>query len=129
MVYGGKENLLTGYGGYIAEAVHVAEYIILQTGQTALGPAVYGSEKDLVPSVRPSSPPPLILFSPINFPNFSSLKSPQLRPKLEALREEYLRYGIQKCEAILTECQPALEDLVGEDGEKGREGILVDWVA
>jgi len=37
----------------------------------------------------------------------------QLAVKLEALRDEYLRYGTQKCSSVLKEYRSAVETITG----------------
>nr|QKY65104.1 AAA-type ATPase family protein [Passiflora pittieri] len=61
-----------------------AEFLILQTGMTAFGKAIYRNHGDLVPN---------------------------LAPKLEALRDEYIRYAVEKCSSILREYRAAVETI------------------
>ena len=37
----------------------------------------------------------------------------QLAPKLEALREEYMRFGVEKCGSVLREYRSAVETIAG----------------
>lgn len=90
MVFGGP-NMAWNTGASIGEAGQLAEYLILQTGLTAFGPTHYETEQDLVPN---------------------------LRPKLISLRDEYMRYAIQKCRSVLEEYRSALETLVEKLMEK-----------
>ncbi|WCJ31585.1 ATP-dependent zinc metalloprotease FtsH [Euphorbia peplus] len=75
------------------EASRLAERLILQTGMTAFGKAFYRNHSDLVPS---------------------------LAAKLEALRDEYLRYAVEKCSSVLKEYHSAVEmitDILLDKGE------------
>lgn len=38
---------------------------------------------------------------------------PQLAAKLEALRDEYMRYAVEKCAAVLREHHSAVETITG----------------
>lgn len=89
----GIENLSWISAKSTLEASQRAEFLILQTGMTAFGKAYYRNQRDLVPN---------------------------LIPKLEALRDEYMRFSVEKCSSILQEYQSALEeitDVLLEDGE------------
>lgn len=89
----GIENLSWISAKSTLEASQRAEFLILQTGMTAFGKAYYRNQRDLVPN---------------------------LIPKLEALRDEYMRFAVEKCSSILQEHQSALEeitDVLLEDGE------------
>lgn len=75
------------------EASKRAEFLILQTGMTAFGKAYYRNQRDLVPN---------------------------LAAKLEAIREEYMRYAVEKCSSVLREYHSAVEtitDILLEKGE------------
>lgn len=37
----------------------------------------------------------------------------QLAVKLEALREEYMRFAVEKCSSVLREYRPAVENITG----------------
>ncbi|KAG6604283.1 putative inactive ATP-dependent zinc metalloprotease FTSHI 4, chloroplastic, partial [Cucurbita argyrosperma subsp. sororia] len=81
------------------DASKLAEFLILQTGMTAFGKAYYRNHGDLVPN---------------------------LASKLEALREEYLRYAVEKCFSVLREYHSAVEtitDVLLEKGEIRAEEI------
>ncbi|KAI4326133.1 hypothetical protein MLD38_031476 [Melastoma candidum] len=81
------------------EASRLAEFLILQTGMTAFGKAFYRKERDLVPN---------------------------LAAKLEALRDEYLRFSTEKCASVLREYRSAVEtitDILLEKGEIEAEEI------
>ncbi|CAN6821641.1 unnamed protein product [Brassica oleracea] len=89
----GIENLSWISAKSTLEASQRAEFLILQTGMTAFGKAYYRNQRDLVPN---------------------------LIPKLEALRDEYMRFAVEKCSSILQEYQSALEeitDVLLENGE------------
>ncbi|KAI3427468.1 AAA domain-containing protein [Psidium guajava] len=81
------------------EASRLAEFLILQTGMTAFGKAYYRNQGDLVPN---------------------------LAAKLEALREEYVRFAVETCALVLREYQSAVEtitDILLEKGEIKAEQI------
>ncbi|KAM7257722.1 hypothetical protein ACFE04_013463 [Oxalis oulophora] len=81
------------------EASRRAEFLILQTGMTAFGKAFYRNQSDLLPN---------------------------LAAKLEALRDEYLRFAVEKCLAVLREYYSAVEtitDILLENGEITAEEI------
>ncbi|TYH42475.1 hypothetical protein ES332_D11G065600v1 [Gossypium tomentosum] len=81
------------------EASRLAEFLILQTGMTAFGKAYYRNQNDLVPN---------------------------LAAKLEALRDEYLRFSVEKCASVLREFYSAVEtitDILLEKGEIKAEEI------
>ncbi|CAH8391153.1 unnamed protein product [Eruca vesicaria subsp. sativa] len=88
----GIENLSWISAKSTLEASQRAEFLILQTGMTAFGKAYYRNQRDLVPN---------------------------LIPKLEALRDEYMRFGVEKCSSILQEYQSALEEITDVLLEKG----------
>ncbi|XP_030974232.1 probable inactive ATP-dependent zinc metalloprotease FTSHI 4, chloroplastic [Quercus lobata] len=81
------------------EASKRAEFLILQTGMTAFGKAYYRNQRDLVPN---------------------------LAAKLQALRDEYMRYAVEKCSSVLREYHSAVEtitDILLEKGEIKAEEI------
>ncbi|XWS29880.1 hypothetical protein CRYUN_Cryun24cG0068500 [Craigia yunnanensis] len=81
------------------EASRLAEFLILQTGMTAFGKAYYRNQNDLVPN---------------------------LAVKLEALRDEYMRFSVEKCASVLREFHSAVEtitDILLEKGEIKAEEI------
>ncbi|XP_016899296.1 probable inactive ATP-dependent zinc metalloprotease FTSHI 4, chloroplastic isoform X2 [Cucumis melo] len=80
----GIDNLCWISSKATTEAAKLADLLILQTGMTAFGKAYYRHPGDLVPN---------------------------LAPKLEALREEYLRYAVEKCFSILREYHSAVETI------------------
>ncbi|KAF9599719.1 hypothetical protein IFM89_001665 [Coptis chinensis] len=67
-----------------SEASRHAEFLILRTGMTAFGKAYYRNQIDLVPN---------------------------LAAKLEALREEYMRFAVEKCLSVLREYHSAVETI------------------
>ncbi|XP_017421742.1 probable inactive ATP-dependent zinc metalloprotease FTSHI 4, chloroplastic isoform X2 [Vigna angularis] len=75
------------------EASRRAEFLILQTGMTAFGKAYYKNYSDLVPN---------------------------LAIKLEALRDEYMRYATEKCSSVLKEYHLAVETITDILLEKGK---------
>ncbi|XP_010520434.1 PREDICTED: probable inactive ATP-dependent zinc metalloprotease FTSHI 4, chloroplastic [Tarenaya hassleriana] len=88
----GIENLSWISAKSTLEASRLAEFLILQTGMTAFGKAYYRNQRDLVPN---------------------------LVPKLEALRDEYMRFAVEKCSSILQDCQAALEEITDVLLERG----------
>ncbi|KAE8647463.1 probable inactive ATP-dependent zinc metalloprotease FTSHI 4, chloroplastic [Cucumis sativus] len=95
----GIDNLCWISSKATLEASKLAELLILQTGMTAFGKAYYRKLGDLVPN---------------------------LASKLDALREEYLRYAVEKCFSILREYHSAVEtitDILLEKGEIQAEEI------
>ncbi|KAL6543417.1 putative inactive ATP-dependent zinc metalloprotease FTSHI 4, chloroplastic [Orobanche hederae] len=78
----GVDNLCWISAKATLEASSRAEFLILQTGMTAFGKAYYQYQNDLVPN---------------------------LAAKLEALREEYMRFAVEKCSSVLREYRPAVE--------------------
>ncbi|XWS44730.1 hypothetical protein CRYUN_Cryun15aG0072600 [Craigia yunnanensis] len=81
------------------EASRLAEFLVLQTGMTAFGKAYYRNQNDLVPN---------------------------LAAKLEALRDEYMRYSVEKCASVLREFHSAVEtitDILLDMGEIKTEEI------
>ncbi|KAL5714618.1 putative inactive ATP-dependent zinc metalloprotease FTSHI 4 [Ranunculus cassubicifolius] len=67
-----------------SEASRHAEFLILRTGMTAFGKAYYRNQIDLVPN---------------------------LAAKLEALRDEYMRFAVEKCLSVLREYHSAVEEI------------------
>ncbi|XP_042061086.1 probable inactive ATP-dependent zinc metalloprotease FTSHI 4, chloroplastic isoform X2 [Salvia splendens] len=88
----GIDNLCWISAKATLEASRRAEFLILQTGMTAFGKAFYRYQHDLVPN---------------------------LAAKLEALREEYLRFAVEKCSTALRENRPAVEKITDVLLEKG----------
>ncbi|CAI0428206.1 unnamed protein product [Linum tenue] len=82
------------------EASRLAERLILQTGMTAFGKAYYRNHSDLVPS---------------------------LAAKLEALREEYMRYAYDKCSSVLREYHSAVETITDILLQKGEMKAAEIW--
>ncbi|CAN6475819.1 unnamed protein product [Victoria cruziana] len=80
----GLDNLCWISAKATSEAARLAELLILQSGMTAFGKACYRVQADLVPN---------------------------LAPKLEALREEYVRYAVAKCLAAIREYRSAVETI------------------
>ncbi|KAF5727706.1 hypothetical protein HS088_TW22G01403 [Tripterygium wilfordii] len=66
------------------EASRLTEFFILRTGMTAFGKACYRNNHDLVPN---------------------------LAAKLEALRDEYMRFAVGKCLSVLREYGSAVETI------------------
>ncbi|KAG8383812.1 hypothetical protein BUALT_Bualt04G0052800 [Buddleja alternifolia] len=88
----GVDNLCWISAKATLEASRLAEFLILQTGMTAFGKAYYRYQNDLVPN---------------------------LAPKLEALREEYMHFAVEKCSSVLREYRPAVENITDVLLEKG----------
>ncbi|KAK4340946.1 hypothetical protein RND71_039447 [Anisodus tanguticus] len=88
----GVDNLCWISAKATLEASRLAEFLILQTGLTALGKAYYRYQRDLLPN---------------------------LPAKIEALRDEYMRYAVEKCLSILKENQDAVETITDVLLEKG----------
>ncbi|XP_059648093.1 probable inactive ATP-dependent zinc metalloprotease FTSHI 4, chloroplastic isoform X2 [Cornus florida] len=89
----GVDNLCWISAKATFEASRLAEFLILQTGMTAFGKAYYRNQGDLVPN---------------------------LAAKLEALRDEYMRFAVEKCSSVLREYRSAVEtitDTLLENGE------------
>uniref|UniRef100_A0A3N7F2L4 AAA+ ATPase domain-containing protein n=1 Tax=Populus trichocarpa TaxID=3694 RepID=A0A3N7F2L4_POPTR len=82
------------------EASRHAEFLILQTGMTAFGKAFYRKHNDLVPN---------------------------LAAKLEALRDEYMRYAVDKCSSVLREYHSAVETITDILLEKGQIEASEIW--
>ncbi|XP_020246313.1 probable inactive ATP-dependent zinc metalloprotease FTSHI 4, chloroplastic [Asparagus officinalis] len=95
----GVDNLCWISAKSTSEASTRAEFLILQTGMTAFGKAYYKNLSDLVPN---------------------------LAAKLEALRDEYMRFAVEKCSSVLREYHSAVEtitDILLEEGEIKAEDI------
>ncbi|PKI31219.1 hypothetical protein CRG98_048389 [Punica granatum] len=88
----GIDNLCWISAKATLEASRLAEFLILQTGMTAFGKAYYRDHSDLVPN---------------------------LAVKLEALRDEYMRFAVEKCASVLREYQSAVETITDILLEKG----------
>lgn len=89
----GIDNLCWMSSKATLEASRLVEFLILQTGLTAFGKAYYRTQNDLVPN---------------------------LAAKLEALRDEYMRFAVEKSSSVLKEYHSAVEtitDILLEDGE------------
>lgn len=82
------------------EASRHAEFLILQTGMTAFGKAFYRKHNDLVPN---------------------------LAAKLEALRDEYMQYAVDKCSSVLREYHSAAETITDILLEKGQIEASEIW--
>ncbi|ERN19895.1 probable inactive ATP-dependent zinc metalloprotease FTSHI 4, chloroplastic [Amborella trichopoda] len=88
----GIDNLSWISAKATTEAATRAEFLILQTGMTAFGKAYYKTESDLVRN---------------------------LCPKLEALKDEYMRFAVAKCTSVLREYRSAVETITDTLLEKG----------
>ncbi|CAI0555255.1 unnamed protein product [Linum tenue] len=82
------------------DASRRAEHLILQTGMTAFGKAYYRNHSDLVPN---------------------------LAAKLEALRDEYMRYAYDMCYSVLREYHSAVETITDILLEKGEMKAAEIW--
>lgn len=80
----GKDHLSWLSGAALSEAGVYAEYMILQSGMTALGKIFYKTEDDIMV---------------------------HLGPKIEALRDEYMRFAVEKCSSVLKEYRSAIETI------------------
>ncbi|XP_058786532.1 probable inactive ATP-dependent zinc metalloprotease FTSHI 4, chloroplastic [Vicia villosa] len=89
----GIDNLCWMSANATSEASRLAEFLILQTGMTAFGKAYYRNKGDLVAN---------------------------LATKVEALRDEYMRYGTDKCLSVLREYHSAVETITDILLEKGK---------
>ncbi|KAG1331210.1 ATP-dependent zinc metalloprotease FtsH [Cocos nucifera] len=89
----GVDNLCWISAKATSEASTRAEFLILQTGMTAFGNAYYRNQSDLVP---------------------------HLAAKLEALRDEYMRFAVEKCSSVLREYRSAVETITDVLLEKGQ---------
>ncbi|KAK3029767.1 hypothetical protein RJ639_038889 [Escallonia herrerae] len=88
----GIDNLCWISAKATLEASRLAEFLILHTGLTAFGKAYYRNQSDLVPN---------------------------LASKLEALRDEYIRFSVQKCSSVLKEYHSAVETITGSGKARG----------
>ncbi|KAI4317114.1 hypothetical protein L6164_025017 [Bauhinia variegata] len=89
----GADNLCWISAKATLEASRLAEFLILQTGMTAFGKAHYKNQSDLLPN---------------------------LALKLEALRDEYMRYAVEKCLSVLREYHSAVETITDALLKKGQ---------
>lgn len=96
----GVDNLCWLSAAATVKASRVAEYLILQTGLTSLGKALYQRENDLVPN---------------------------LASKIEALRDEYMRFAVEKCSHVLREYRSAVETITDTLLEKEEIGADEIW--
>lgn len=96
----GVDNLCWISAKATLEASKRAEFLILQTGMTAFGKAYYRNQGDLVPN---------------------------LAAKLEALREEYMRFAVDKCSSVLREYHSAVETITDILLEKGEIEAAEIW--
>ncbi|KAL3819818.1 hypothetical protein ACJIZ3_005723 [Penstemon smallii] len=96
----GVDNLCWISAKATLEASRLSEFLILQTGMTAFGNSYYRYKNDLVPN---------------------------LAPKLEALREEYMRFAVEKCSSVIQECRPAVENITDVLLEKGEINAAEIW--
>lgn len=109
----GVDNLCWISAKATLEASRLAEFLILQTGLTALGKAYYRYQRDLVPNV--SIYWILYKLQVCQMSNFHSCYCVlQLPSKIEALRDEYMRYAMEKCLSILKENHAAVETITGK---------------
>lgn len=88
----GVDNLCWISAKATLEASRLAEILILQTGLTAFGKAYYRTQNDLVPN---------------------------LAAKVEVLRDEYMRFAVDKCSSVLRESHSAVETITDVLLEKG----------
>ncbi|XP_054795844.1 probable inactive ATP-dependent zinc metalloprotease FTSHI 4, chloroplastic isoform X1 [Prosopis cineraria] len=96
----GIDNLCWISTNATLKASRLAEFLILQTGMTAFGKAFYRYESDMVPN---------------------------LAMKLEALRDEYMRYAVEKCSSVLREYHSAVETITDILLEKGQINADEIW--
>uniref|UniRef100_A0A2P2K7C4 ATP-dependent zinc metalloprotease FtsH n=1 Tax=Rhizophora mucronata TaxID=61149 RepID=A0A2P2K7C4_RHIMU len=96
----GAKNLSWISAKATLDASRLAEFLILQTGMTAFGNAFYRNHSDLVPN---------------------------LAAKLEALRDEYMRYAVEKCLSVLREYHSAVETITDILLEKGEINAAEIW--
>ncbi|KAL2608746.1 hypothetical protein R1flu_027319 [Riccia fluitans] len=80
----GKDHLSWISGSALGEAGVLADYMILRTGMTALGKVYYRTQQDLMI---------------------------HLGPKVVAIRDEYMRWAVEKCHSVLREYRSALETI------------------
>ncbi|KAJ0458210.1 putative AAA+ ATPase domain, ATPase, AAA-type, core, peptidase M41, AAA ATPase, AAA+ lid [Helianthus annuus] len=88
----GIDNLCWISAKATLEASMLAEFLILQSGMTSFGKAYYRKQHDLVPN---------------------------LAAKLEALKDEYTRFAMEKCYSVLREYYSAVEEITDILLEKG----------
>ncbi|KAI7737171.1 hypothetical protein M8C21_009010 [Ambrosia artemisiifolia] len=88
----GLDNLCWISSKATLEASMLAEFLILQSGMTSFGKAYYRKQRDLVPN---------------------------LAAKLEALKDEYMRFAMEKCYSVLREYYSAVEEITDILLEKG----------
>ncbi|GKC50605.1 probable inactive ATP-dependent zinc metalloprotease FTSHI 4, chloroplastic, partial [Tanacetum coccineum] len=88
----GLDNLCWISAKATLEASVLAEFLILQSGMTSFGKAYYRKQHDLVPN---------------------------LAAKLEALKDEYMRFAMEKCYSVLREYYSAVEEITDILLEKG----------
>eukprot|EP00271_Cylindrocystis_brebissonii_P018513 TRINITY_DN5283_c0_g1_i1.p1 TRINITY_DN5283_c0_g1~~TRINITY_DN5283_c0_g1_i1.p1 ORF type:complete len:900 (+),score=206.31 TRINITY_DN5283_c0_g1_i1:478-3177(+) len=86
MVFG-RDNMGYNTGIALEEAAKLTEYLLLRSGMTALGPVSYHLDVDVVP---------------------------HLEAKVMALRDEYVRFAVNKCLSVLIKYRSALETLAEE---------------
>ncbi|GLU12559.1 hypothetical protein SLE2022_292250 [Rubroshorea leprosula] len=96
----GVDNLSWISAEAIQEASRITQFLILQTGMTAFGKAYYRHQNDLVPN---------------------------LPAKLEALRDEYMRFAVEKCASVLREYHSAIETITDILLEKGEIKAVEIW--
>ncbi|XP_057847495.2 probable inactive ATP-dependent zinc metalloprotease FTSHI 4, chloroplastic isoform X2 [Cryptomeria japonica] len=80
----GMDHLSWLSGAALSEAGVYAEKFILQTGLSVLGKIYYRKEEDVMV---------------------------HLHRKIQALRDEYVRYGVEKCTSVLREYRSAVENI------------------
>ncbi|KAI3499737.1 hypothetical protein L1887_35546 [Cichorium endivia] len=88
----GLDNLCWISAKATLEASMLSEFLILQSGMTSFGNAYYRKQHDLVPN---------------------------LAVKLEALKDEYMRFAMEKCYSVLREYYSAVEEITDILIEKG----------
>lgn len=96
----GKGNLSWMSGSALSEAGLLADYMILRTGMTALGKIYYRTQQDVMLHIV---------------------------PKVQALRDEYMRYAVEKCSSVLREYRSALETIAERLLEKEEVGAPEIW--
>ncbi|XP_057971299.1 probable inactive ATP-dependent zinc metalloprotease FTSHI 4, chloroplastic [Malania oleifera] len=96
----GVENLSWISATATSEASRLTEFLILQTGMTAFGKAYYRNQSDLLPN---------------------------LAAKLEALRDEYMRFAVEKCSSVLREYHSAVETITDSLLERGEIKAEYIW--
>jgi ATP-dependent metalloprotease FtsH len=96
----GIDNLCWMSANATNRASRLAEFFILQTGFTTLGKAYYHANMDL---------------------------SPNLFAKVEALRDEYIRFAVEKCSSVLKEYHFAVETITDTLLEKEEMSANEIW--